>query len=224
MTAEDRSKMSVMLTSRDTKAATRFYIQKLGFEMKESWPSADDPQWANLVMGGQSVMVGSAPDPKNLESMCQGDEATLAYWKKSAEDFAKHKAGVGIQVYVMVDDVDAYHAEIVKRGAKPETEPKSQFYGIRDFGVNDLDGYRLVFFSPITLSTCQSCGMPLQDAEPGQMYCQYCTNDKGELKPYEQVFEGTVQGFFMAMQKMPRDKAEAAAKEHLAKMPAWAGQ
>jgi hypothetical protein len=41
------------------------------------------------------------------------------------------------------------------------------------------------------------------------------------LRPYEQVFEGTVTGFFMGMQKMERPAAEAAAKEHLAKMPAW---
>jgi hypothetical protein len=53
------------------------------------------------------------------------------------------------------------------------------------------------------------------------MYCQYCTDEKGALKPYEAVFEGTTQGYFMAMQKMPRPQAEKAAREHLAKMPAW---
>jgi len=47
---------------------------------------------------------------------------------------------------------------------------------------------------------------------------------KGQLKPYEQVFEGTVTGYFMGMQKMARKEAEKAAREHLAKMPAWANR
>jgi hypothetical protein len=42
------------------------------------------------------------------------------------------------------------------------------------------------------------------------------------LRPYESVYEGTVTGFFMNMQKMPRKDAENAAKAHLAKQPAWA--
>ena len=53
------------------------------------------------------------------------------------------------------------------------------------------------------------------------MYCQYCVDERGQLKPYSQVLEGTVAGYFMGMQKMERSAAERAAKEHLSKMPAW---
>ena len=223
MTIESNGALSVMLTSRKTKAAAEFYVEKLGFEMKESWPSPEEPMWCNLVLGGQSVMIGDAPDPDKLEDMCKGDAALLAYWKKNCESFQNNSAGAGVQIYVQVPDVDAYHAELKSRGVEPATEPISQFYGIRDFGVTDTDGYNLVFFSPITMSSCQSCSMPLADAQPGQMYCDYCTNDKGELKPFEEILEGTIQGYFMGMQKMPRDQAEVAAKEMLAKMPAWSG-
>ena len=223
MSNEQCSPMSVMLTSRDTKAAAKFYVEKLGFEMKESWPSPEDPMWCSLVLNNQAVMIGSAPEVSNLEAMCEGDPDLLAYWTKNAEDFQAHQAGVGIQVYISVEDVDGYFAQLQGRGIKPATAPKTQFYGIRDFGLRDLDGYSLVFFTPVSLTTCQSCGMPLADSKPGQMYCDYCTNDKGELKPYEQVFEGTVQGYFMGMQKMARAEAEVAAKEMLEKMPAWGG-
>lgn len=223
MSRESGGALSVMLTSCNPKAAAEFYVEKLGFEMKESWPSADEPMWCNLVLDGQSIMIGSAPDPNNLEEMCAGNPALLAYWKKNAEAFQAHPAGVGVQIYVEVEDVDAYYAELKQRGAEPATEPISQFYGIRDFGITDTDGYNLVIFMPITLSSCQSCSMPLTDAQPGQMYCNYCTNDKGELKPYEEIFEGTVQGYFMGMQKLPRAEAEVAAKEMLGKMPAWSG-
>ena len=56
------------------------------------------------------------------------------------------------------------------------------------------------------------------------MYCEYCTDDKGTLKPYEAVLEGTTVGYFMAMQKLKRPEAETAARSHLSKMPAWAGR
>ena len=104
------------------------------------------------------------------------------------------------------------------------TSPKDQFYGQREFSVRDPGGYRLCFYAPITMESCQSCGMPMADAEPAQMYCGYCTDEKGKLRPYEQVLEGTVTGYFMGMQKLPRADAEKAAKAHLAKLPAWAGR
>lgn len=224
MTAQDRSTMSVMLTCRDMAASAAFYRDTLGFEMKESWPDETAPMWANMVLHGQSVMIGAAMDPEKVGDYCKGDPQQEAYFRQSAIDFRDNRSGVGIQVYLMVPDVDAYHAELKDRGAAPRTEPISQFYGIRDFGIDDPDGYHLVFFTPIAMESCQSCGMPLAEAQPGQMYCRYCTDDKGVLRPYEQVFEGTVTGYFMGMQKMARTEAEKAAKEHLAKMPAWAGR
>jgi hypothetical protein len=53
------------------------------------------------------------------------------------------------------------------------------------------------------------------------MYCDYCTDEEGKLRSFEDVLEGTIQGYFMGMQKMERGEAEVAAKEMLAKMPAW---
>lgn len=64
----------------------------------------------------------------------------------------------------------------------------------------------------MSMPSCPSCGMPMKDAKPGK------------LRPFQQILEGTTTGYFMAMQKMPREKAEMAAREHLAKMPAWHGR
>jgi len=224
MAAEDRSRMSVMFTCHDVARSVRFYRDQLGFELKESWPSADAPQWANLVLHGQSVMLGGAMDPAKVGEACQGDAVAEAYWRRAAQAFRENSPGVGVIVYVMVDDVDAYAAEVRERGIRLAGEPKTQFYGIREIGLDDPDGYRLIFFTPVTMTSCQSCGMPLEEAEPGQMYCSFCTDEKGQLRPYESVFEGTVAGYFMAHRKMPRAEAEQAAREHLAKMPAWAGR
>ena len=48
-------------------------------------------------------------------------------------------------VSIFVDDVDAVHADLVKRGARVLKEPKDYDYGLRDFDVADLDG-NMIFF------------------------------------------------------------------------------
>jgi len=148
------------------------------------------------------------------------DDPHHRFYAESTAAF-RDAPGGGVITYVQVHDVDGYHARCVELGADVAAEPRNEFYGLRNFPARDLDGYRLYFFSPVTMETCQSCGMPLTDAHPGQMYCHHCADADGKLKPYEEVFEGTVQGYFMGMQGMEREAAEAAAKEHLATMPAW---
>lgn len=225
MSGKDRVGMAVGITCKDMKASVAFYRDKLGFEMKESWPDEKAPMWCNMVLGGQSVMLGAAMDPDQVAGMCGSEPGEAELYVKLAKDFRAHRAGVGISLYLEVPDIDAYDKQIRKKGIKPlRKEPKTQFYGIRESLVDDPDGYRVVFYTAVAMESCQSCGMPLTDATPGQMYCQYCTDERGKLRPYDQVFEGTVTGYFMAMQNMPRNAAEKAAKEHLAKMPAWAAR
>lgn len=43
-------------------------------------------------------------------------------------------------IYIFIDDVDAYHAEINARGATAQNPPKDYEYGMRDFIVTDPDG------------------------------------------------------------------------------------
>jgi len=212
---------SVGLTVTDMKKSIAFYREKLGFQLRECWPDENAPMWASLVLDKQSIMFGQAMSADACSHMSEKNPAAGKFWGKHAEAFGKSPHGVGVNLYLMVPDIDTYHAKITKAGVKPDLPPTSQFYGLRDTVVTDPDGYTLTFYTPIKMTSCQSCGMPLTDAHPGQMYCQYCTDPKGHLKPYEQVLEGTTIGYFMQMQKMPRDKAEQAAKEHLAKMPAW---
>lgn len=207
--------MSLHFNCKDVGAAVKFYTEVLGFELETCWPSEGDPQWANVTLEGQSIMFGAAME--NCETQDKGfQESLVADWKKAP--------GGGVLVYVRVDDIDEFYNEVVDNGAKPACEPKDEFYGVRNFMLQDPEGYRIAFYSPLQMTSCQSCGMPLTDAKEGQMYCEHCTNDNGELHPYESILEGTIRGYFMGMQKMERGPAEVAAKEHLAKMPAWVHQ
>lgn len=224
MSNRQHDPMSVILTCRDMKATMAFFRDKLGFELEACWPDEKAPMWANLMLGSQSVMLGQSMPASAAGDFCKGDAAAEKRFREIADDMAKNKSGVGIGIYVMVPDVDQYHATISKKGVAIVSPPKSQFYGIREMTVKDPDGFTFMFYTTIKMDHCQSCGMPLQDAKPGAMYCQYCTDSSGKLKPYEVVLEGTTTGYFMAMQKMARPEAEKAARAHLAKMPAWVGK
>jgi catechol 2,3-dioxygenase-like lactoylglutathione lyase family enzyme len=48
-------------------------------------------------------------------------------------------------VYFWVDDVDAFHDEVVARGADVIQAPTDQGYGLRDIRVRDPSGYILAF-------------------------------------------------------------------------------
>jgi uncharacterized glyoxalase superfamily protein PhnB len=224
MATKEHDPLTLMLTCRDAKKSIAYYRDTLGFEVEAAWPDEQNPMWANLMMGRQGIMLGAAMAPEDVGKMCGGDEAAAKAMTKLAEEYKKHKAGVGVTIYVAVPDVDRYHAGLGKKGVAGLAAPKSQFYGIRDFTLEDPDGYRLTFYTTISMPSCQSCGMPMKDAKAGELYCGYCKDEKGKLKPFEQILEGTTTGYFMAMQKMPREKAEKAAREHLAKMPAWHGR
>ena len=73
-----------------------------------------------------------------------------------------------------------------------------------------------------------SCGMPMTNPEdfgggdPANIYCGHCSNPDGTLKSYDEVLKGMV-SFMMASRNMDRETAEGAAREHMAKMPAWSG-
>ncbi len=48
-------------------------------------------------------------------------------------------------ICLLVENVDAIHAELVQRGAKIVSPPQNSAYGMRDFNVLDLDGNQLTF-------------------------------------------------------------------------------
>lgn len=221
MSSADKYPITVHLTSRDVPRSIRFYRDKLGFTLGECWPDESKPLFASLALDKQALLLGAHSPASEAGKWCGDDENLKQYFEAFAGEFEANAPGAGVAIYLRVGDVDAYHAKLEKNGVEGMLDPKTQFYGQRDFPVRDPDGYRLTFYTPVAMESCQSCGMPLADAKPGQMYCGYCSDEKGTLKPYETVLEGTVQGYFMGMRKMPRKEAEKAAREHLAKLPAW---
>jgi catechol 2,3-dioxygenase-like lactoylglutathione lyase family enzyme len=52
-------------------------------------------------------------------------------------------------VYLLVEDVDALHAELVARGVRIGTGPVDQTWGNREMYVSDPDGNSIRFIEPI---------------------------------------------------------------------------
>jgi uncharacterized glyoxalase superfamily protein PhnB len=199
--------LSPTLAVRNMKETIEFYKNSLGFKMGMVFPGANNPEYADLSKDGMVLMFIPV---KNLGI---GSE---------------EKLGIGVNLYMQIDgDIDDYYDELKKRGVKIAVEIKDEPYGIRDFTVEDVNGYQLTFNQVSkTAKNCMSCGMPMTKLEdfgggnPANIYCVHCSNPDGSLKSYDDVFEGMV-NFMVMNQNMGRETAESVAKEHMSKMPVW---
>jgi uncharacterized glyoxalase superfamily protein PhnB len=151
--------ISVHLSVESVKKSIKFYRDKLGFTLRQCYPDEKRPVWASLVLGGQSVMVGACPTPEMAKEMgASKDEVQRC--KKELKAFEKHPHGVGVAVYLEVADVDALHRSCKKKRLPLVTPLESHFYGLRDFTLEDPDGYRLVFYTSVATP------QPATDAAP----------------------------------------------------------
>lgn len=202
--------ISPTLAVRNMKQTIQFYRDFLGFRMGMAFPDADNPEYADLSKDGMVIMLMPA----------QGIGVG-----------AKARLGIGVNLYMQIDgNIDEYYSELSNKGVKIVADIKDEPFGIRDFTVEDINGYKLTFNQVSrAVKVCTSCGMPmtkLEDFGGGNLenlYCVYCSKPDGSLKSCEEVFQGMV-NFMMMSQKMDRKTAESAATERMSKMPAWSGK
>jgi predicted enzyme related to lactoylglutathione lyase len=76
-----------------------------------------------------------------------GDDTYAVVWRdNSAIHFVKGDTRPsGIHLFQWVKDVDAYYKELVERGVNVANAPTNQSYGVRDFGLSDVNGVGIVF-------------------------------------------------------------------------------
>lgn len=199
--------ISPTLAVRDVRKTIKFYTNSLGFEIGTIFPHINDPEYVDLSKDGMVLMFIPA------ESIGIDSGENL---------------GIGVNLYMQIDgDIDEYYKELKKKGVKIAVEIKDEPFGIRDFTIEDIDGYQLTFNQVAKVDkTCMSCGMPMTRPEdcgggnPNNIYCVNCTNPDGSLKSYEEVLEGMT-NYMMAFRNLDREAAEKAAKEYMSTMPAW---
>ena len=75
-----------------------------------------------------------------------------------------------------------------------------------------------------TCPSCHSCGMPLEKpsdfACENSKFCVHCVDEKGQLKPYEEILNGMA-GYLAHSQGIDPSAAKMMAGEVLSKQPAW---
>ncbi|MEZ5965652.1 MAG: VOC family protein [Planctomycetota bacterium] len=140
--------LSVHLTVADIKKSIKFYTEKLGFTLENTYPNPKKPVHACLVLDRQSIMLGvsmTADDAK--KAGMSKDEIDLV--RKDAKAFGKAAHGVGASFFLCVPDVDAHYKVAKKKKVDILASPKTQFYGLREYVAEDLDGYRFVFYTQV---------------------------------------------------------------------------
>ncbi len=120
------------LSVADIDASITFYSDVLGFSTRMAMPGPDGVTvHASLERGDAQLMLARI-DPSSTH-----DQAPL---------------GRGVYLYATVgddEDIDAFYARVKAAGAPVVQEPTDQFWGHRDWGITDPDGY-LLFISKET--------------------------------------------------------------------------
>lgn len=115
-----------------------------------AFPSSDPAQFI------QGAPVLHVPDVKAAAAFYRdvlgftwdfGDEVYAVVWRdNSAIHFVRdERVSSGVHLFQWIRDVDAYHEELLGRGAEIASGPTDQPYGIRELAVRDVNGIGIVF-------------------------------------------------------------------------------
>jgi uncharacterized glyoxalase superfamily protein PhnB len=106
-----------------------FYRNKLGMDVTLSWDEPDNR--------GTLLAVGGKAGNTVVEVIELGDEAVPGVQP------------VNVALSIEVNDVDAWHNELVKRGTIITRKLEDAPWGHRSFGIDDPDGFRIWYYHDI---------------------------------------------------------------------------
>lgn len=115
------------LIVRDIAASTAFYCDVLGFSIKQTVPDASPFVFVWLERDSVPVFLN---DPGAADKDIPGT--------------ASRPPGGTATLFFVLSDVDGYHSLVAPR-AKVVMPLKTQFYGMREFAIEDPDGHILTF-------------------------------------------------------------------------------
>lgn len=101
---------------------TAYYRDVLGFQVQ--WQ--DVPGWRLFVRQACIIMAGECVDAPPASKL--GDHAYFAY--------------------VQVEGIDSLHTEFTSRGVALIKPLRDEAWGMREFGIQTVDGHRMMFGEP----------------------------------------------------------------------------
>jgi hypothetical protein len=108
----------------DVVKAANYYRDQLGFTYDRFW--GEPPSFCMVKRDTFVVMLAQAP----------ADARLVPHWRVVDKMW---------NAYFWCDDVEALHAEFVRRGARIDYGLGIKPYGIKEFGIQDLDGHDIAF-------------------------------------------------------------------------------
>lgn len=119
-----RNPVTPSLYAPDLEATVSYYVDVLGFEETGNWLEDDKRTWAEVAFG----------------------ECRLWFFTHPLE--GRPTAVMSGMLFVFVDDVDRV-ANRLKGKVPFRWGPEDEPYGLRELGIEDLNGYLLVFAADI---------------------------------------------------------------------------
>ncbi|MCK4709590.1 MAG: VOC family protein [Gammaproteobacteria bacterium] len=108
---------------KDVSAAADYYRDKMGFECTLL---GEPVQFCIAARDNHHLMLAQSSDPDN------------AVAKAKVIDDMWH-------AYFWVDDIEALYVELDQRGVNIDDGLHVANYGVKEFGIKDLDGYEIAF-------------------------------------------------------------------------------
>lgn len=112
-----------ILLVKDIVASANYFRDCVGFEYELF---NDPPSFGILTRDGIRLMLAKAPE----------ESINVPHWKIVNQMW---------NAYFWVEDVDGLYAELQKSGAKIDYELHNKPYGVREFGIQDLDDHDIAF-------------------------------------------------------------------------------
>lgn len=130
MSKETRMGVMPIITVDSVDAAHRFYTEKLGFQHLMGVVGKDGGlDFVTVVRSGVRIMFGRP--------------------QETTAGTAPSKDRRPVEIYVQVEDVEAYHDQVKKAGITITTPLITQWWGDRTFTIRDPYGYQLWFYQPV---------------------------------------------------------------------------
>ncbi len=132
-------KLTPDLMVNNVAASVKYYCENLGFDLAISVPE-----------GARTIAAKLDPDQEYVYAMVRRDEVFIMFMRRDvyAADVPALKdvsVGASASLYCEVEGLDAFYRSCRQKGLQIVKDISSTWYGMKEFYVQDPDGYILAF-------------------------------------------------------------------------------
>jgi len=119
--------VEIVLACKDLDKAIKFYTEQLGFKVVKEETEAD---FVTLEFAENSIML-------------EKDKLMKDALPELKEELSGNKYGVGVTIFIHVDDADRRYRDIKAKGVQIFSKIETKPWGAREFVIKDPEGYLL---------------------------------------------------------------------------------